>query len=86
MLEAMAAGCPVVAADRPGLREIIEDGRTGFVVPPGDKVALCKRTRSLFLDGPLARQMGEAAQAHVARHFAPATFAQRWTEQYAAAA
>ena len=84
VLESMAAGCPVVAADRPDLRELILEGQTGFLVPAGDKVAICKRTRSLFRNPALARQIGEAARAHVAHHFAPATFAQRWTDQYAA--
>jgi len=41
MLQAMAAGCPVVATDCPsGPREVLEDGRWGVLVPPGDAVAL----------------------------------------------
>lgn len=85
-LEAMAAGCPVVAADRPGVRELIADGRTGFVVPPGDTVAMGKRTRELFLDAELRQRIGMAARDHVVEHSAPGTFGQRWAERYAAAA
>jgi glycosyltransferase involved in cell wall biosynthesis len=64
-LEAMAAGKPVIATNVPSLREIIDDGRTGFLIPPGDKVALARRTCELLRNSDLARNMGEAARTHV---------------------
>jgi len=85
VLEALAAGRPVVTADHPVLREIIADGQTGFLVPPGDQIAVCKRTRSLLLDPAMAKQIGASARAHVAKYFAADAFAQQWFEQYAAA-
>jgi glycosyltransferase involved in cell wall biosynthesis len=84
VLEALAAGRAVVAADHPALREIIADGDTGLLVPPGDKIAVCKRTRGLFLDPALTRQMGDSGRACVARHFAAETCVRQWSEQYAA--
>ena len=86
LLEAMAAGCPVIAADHPMMREIVMDGETGYLVPTGDKVACCKRTRALFLDGDLARSIGDAARRHVIQHFSADQYAERWGKQYAAAA
>ena len=86
VLEAMAAGRPVVAADRPGLQELIVDGQTGFIVPPGDKVTVCKRTRSLLHDADMAKSIGEAARVHVAANFSAQRCAERWSDQYAAAA
>lgn len=86
VLEAMAAGCPVVVADHPMMRELATDGQSGYLIPPGDKVALCKRTRALFLDEELARRMGEAARRHVLAHFDAGLCAERWSAQYRAAA
>lgn len=86
VLEAMAAGIPVIAGERLGLREWIVDGTTGFIVPAGDKVAICKRTRSLTLDQNLRHAVGAAARQHMSQHFSAAACAERWAEQYAAAA
>jgi glycosyltransferase involved in cell wall biosynthesis len=65
-LEALAAGKPVVASDVPSLREIIRDGDSGFLVPPGDKIALSRRTRELLRNPDLARRLGEAGRRQVA--------------------
>jgi glycosyltransferase involved in cell wall biosynthesis len=85
VLEAMAAGRPVVAADRLALRELIDDERTGFLIAPGDKVALCKRTRGLLLDAGLAQALGAAARQHVSRSFAADQVALQWRDVYRAA-
>jgi glycosyltransferase involved in cell wall biosynthesis len=85
-LEAMAAGCPVVARERPGMRELIADGQTGYVVPPGDMVAVAKRSRGLLLDDQLRQSIGAAARRDVAQRFAATTVAEDWAKRYAAAA
>jgi glycosyltransferase involved in cell wall biosynthesis len=80
-LEALAAGKPVVASNVPCLREIIHDGETGFLIPPGDKVALGRRTRELLRNPDLASRMGEAGRRQVAS-FTPARLIKRVAEIY----
>jgi glycosyltransferase involved in cell wall biosynthesis len=70
-LEAMAAGLPVVASSVGGLPELIEDGRTGYVVPPGDPATLAARLRHLVLHADLREAMGAAGRARVRQHFSP---------------
>lgn len=64
-LEAMASGVPIVASDVGALRELIEDGRTGFLVPPGDDVALAESIRKLLSDDSLRKQMAERSRVAV---------------------
>jgi hypothetical protein len=59
-LNAMALGKIVVATDSPGVRDYVEDGRTGFVVPPGDSGALRDRLRRV-LDPANADELREVA-------------------------
>lgn len=69
VLEAMSMGKPVVATTTGGLPEIVRDGETGLLVPPGDPDALAK-TLSILLPDPARRKMlGEAGRARVAAHF-----------------
>jgi len=62
VIEAMAAGLPVVASDVGGLRELVRDGETGTLVPPGDPVALADALRPLLADRELRRRLGMAAR------------------------
>lgn len=68
-LEAAAAGLPVVAAAHGGLPEMIRDGETGTLVPPGDAGALASALRRLADDPGRARRLGEAAAVDVAARF-----------------
>jgi glycosyltransferase involved in cell wall biosynthesis len=85
-LEAMALGKPVIASDVPCLREILQDGETGFLVPPGNVLQLARRTRTLFNDAGLRERIGMAAQDHVERHFSLAEAVRRWRDFYGAVA
>jgi len=86
LLEAMASGTPVVASALGGVPEIVEDGVTGFLVPPGDVDALRDRLAYL-LDRPrVAAAMGEAARARVLERFTWDACAARCLAGYAAAA
>lgn len=58
-VEAMASGLPVVATDVGGLSEIVEDGRTGFLVPPGEPRMLAEKVVHLLQNPDLRRQMGK---------------------------
>ena len=71
VLEAMAAGCAVVASDVGGLPDVIEDGFNGLLVPAGDSQALEAALARLLADPALAREMGRAARATIASRFTP---------------
>ena len=61
ILEAMAAARPVVATDIRGHRDLIEHGRTGFLVPPRDPAAMAGAMIQLLTEPTLAAAMGERA-------------------------
>jgi glycosyltransferase involved in cell wall biosynthesis len=63
VLEAMAAGKPVVATRAGGTPEVVVDGETGFLVPPEDPKALRSALETLAADPALRRRMGEAGRA-----------------------
>ncbi len=69
ILEAMALGKPVVATDIGGNRELVIPGENGFLVPPGEPVALAQAVLSLLDDPERARQMGEKGRARVLSQF-----------------
>jgi glycosyltransferase involved in cell wall biosynthesis len=61
LIEAMAVGVPVVAPSTGGPAEIVEDGETGFLYPPGDVGAAAERVMRLLRDRELAERMSRAA-------------------------
>ena len=65
----MAHGRPVVASAVGGLRDLVVDGETGLLVPPGDVAALRAALERLLADGELRRRLGAAARARAAEHF-----------------
>jgi glycosyltransferase involved in cell wall biosynthesis len=65
LLEAMAAGLPVVASSVGGVLELVENGRNGFLVPAGNAFALADRICRLMADPSLGRRLGVAARADV---------------------
>lgn len=69
VLEAMAAGMPVVTTPVGGIPEAVADGVEGFLVPPGDVAALAERLQRLLTDGALAERMGAAGRHKVATTF-----------------
>jgi glycosyltransferase involved in cell wall biosynthesis len=70
ILEAMAAGLPVVATDVGAVREVVEDGVNGFLVPPGDDVAIAAAVERLVADRELRARLGAAGRALVERRCA----------------
>ncbi len=68
-LEAMASGLPVAASRVGGLEESVLDGVTGFLVPPGDPLALAEALEKLLRDGDLRRRMGRAGAERVEEHY-----------------
>ncbi len=69
IIEAMAMGRPVVATDVGGAKEAIEDGVSGFVVPPCDPAALAERILILARDEELRLGLGAAARKRVEERF-----------------
>ncbi|MCA2001024.1 MAG: glycosyltransferase family 4 protein [Chloroflexi bacterium] len=65
LLEAMSAGLPVAATRVEGVEEVVEEGRHGFLAPPGDKDALAEALLRLLQDPAARRRMGEAAREKV---------------------
>ena len=70
LLEAMAAGVPVVASAVGGIPEAVVDGASGFLIAPGDSAALARHLRRLLLDRTLAARVGAAARETVRARYA----------------
>jgi glycosyltransferase involved in cell wall biosynthesis len=69
-IEAMAAGCPVVATGVGGLTDLIQEGQTGYIVPPGDAHAVAEAILRLLRAPETASRMGQAARVRVKDAFA----------------
>jgi glycosyltransferase involved in cell wall biosynthesis len=74
ILEAMAAGLPVVASAVGGVAEAVVDGETGLLAPAGDAQALAGAIERVLADRQLRRAMGSAGRARAASHFALGRF------------
>jgi starch synthase len=81
-LEAMACGTPVVASRVGGIPEVVVDGETGWLVPPGDPAALAEALRVALADPARARRMGEAGRRRVEAHFSWDRIAERTLAVY----
>ena len=68
-IEAMAAGLPVVASAVGGLLDLIEHGRTGVLIEPGNPTALADALRRLLTNQTAAARIGEHARAHVQQRY-----------------
>lgn len=83
VLEAMAAGLPVVATSVGDVPQVVVEG-TGIVVPARDPAALAAALRTLLDDPGRMRVMGAAARAHVTCHYSPEAWGDRLLEVYVA--
>jgi glycosyltransferase involved in cell wall biosynthesis len=70
LLEAMAAGLPIVSTDVPGCREAVRHGENGLLVPARDSVALAAALRTLIEDAELRRRFGDAGRRRAEHEFA----------------
>jgi glycosyltransferase involved in cell wall biosynthesis len=82
VLEALAAAVPVVATAVGGTPEVIEDGKCGFLVPPGNAKALATAIQSALLSEERRHEMGRCGRERVTRHFAFAAQAQRYFQLF----
>ncbi len=81
-LNAMALGKPTIVSDSPGVREYVEDGRTGLVVPPANPDALSRALRWVLdpANESALERMGAEAEREALSRFSPARYAQRTLE------
>ena len=70
LMEALASQVPVVTTRIAGVGELVEDGVSGLLVPPGDAASLAEAVSALVRDEGLRRRMGEAGRAKVAADYA----------------
>jgi glycosyltransferase involved in cell wall biosynthesis len=82
LVEAMACGTPVICTSAGAMQEVVEDGKTGFVVPPGDPERLRERLNDLLADDERWLTMSESAIAHVRGRFTWQHVADRAFEAY----
>jgi glycosyltransferase involved in cell wall biosynthesis len=82
VMEAMAAGVPVIATDIPGNRDLVVPGETGHLVAVGDRLEFARRATWLFDDEPLRRRVGAAGQERIRMHFSVEQMIARHAELY----
>jgi len=82
ILEYMACGLPVVCSDSGGNRELVINGKTGFVIPPLDAEALAERLRYLRSRPDVATEMGEAGRERVFQEFTVQAMVQKTIAVY----
>jgi glycosyltransferase involved in cell wall biosynthesis len=70
LLEAAAAGCPIITTDHPGCREVVEDGHNGLLVPIRDAAATARAMTSLLTDPARLEDMGKNGRHRAERLFA----------------
>lgn len=82
VLEAMGAGCAVVASETGGIPQMVAEEETGLLVAPKDVDALREGLRRALSDGELCRRMGKQARDKVEREFSIETSMERLLEVY----
>ena len=84
VLEAMAAGLPVVASRVGGIPEAVVEGRTGLLVEPGEPALLAGALEQVLADADRAASMGEAGRRRSEEEFSIQTMVQRYLRLYSA--
>lgn len=82
IIEAMAAGLPVIATDVGGNRELIVDGVNGYIVEPGNPDSLAVKMTEVLHDGRKRKEFGRASQAYAREQYSVSTMMTRYGEQY----
>jgi glycosyltransferase involved in cell wall biosynthesis len=78
--EALACGTPLITADTPGARELLEDGRDALLVAPGDPEALAAAIRRLAGDADLRKGIGARGRATYERYASEEVLGQKWRD------
>ena len=80
VFQALACGTPVITADTEGARELLVDGESALLVPPGDPDALAGAVRRLAGDAALAERIGAGGRAAYEERASEAVLGRRWRE------
>jgi glycosyltransferase involved in cell wall biosynthesis len=86
LLEAMSYRIPVIASDVGGITDIVDDGRTGLLVPPGDVPSLAKAIQLVMKDQTRAAELAGAGYTRMREHFSWDAISARWDAVYSSAA
>lgn len=78
VFQALACGTPVITADTPGARELLGDGTSALLVPPGDPEALAKAIRRLSANPTLGSALGAGGHATYRTHASEEVLGRRW--------
>jgi glycosyltransferase involved in cell wall biosynthesis len=82
VLEAMSAGVPILATSVGGVPEILENNRTGLMVPPNSPTALATALERLMGDADLRNRLAHAAREHALVAFSPQTYCRNLVKCY----
>jgi len=82
VMEAMAAGIPVVATDIPGTRDLVVHERTGYLVPVGGRAEFARCIHDLLNAPDLARELGDAGRERMLQHFPVDKMVQQYADLY----
>jgi glycosyltransferase involved in cell wall biosynthesis len=82
LAEGMACGKPVIGCNIPGVRTVIKDNETGFLVEPGDAVGLASRVELLAADNQLRHTMGQRGRQRIIEQYTWKHVAERLTAMY----
>jgi len=82
VMEALAAGVPVVASDIPGNRDLVVQGQNGFLVPAGDRAGFGRFANKILNDPALAAAMGAAGRERMTREFSVERMVSNYAELY----
>jgi glycosyltransferase involved in cell wall biosynthesis len=80
VIEAMAAGTPVIGSNVGGIPDMVKDGVTGWLVPPGDEVTLADRLRWVLEHPEEAHEMGYRARVAAEQSFSTNSYVQHYDE------
>ena len=82
ILEAMAAGLPIVATNVGGTPDLVVDGVTGLLTPPADPKAMAQAIERLIIDNSLGIALGQAGRQRVESYFTSVTMAEQTEKLY----
>lgn len=82
LMEALALRVPVVAYDIPGVDQLVDNGKTGFLAPLGDIEVLTKQCQRILNDPNLARELGAAGRLKIEANYSAARMADEYEELF----